>query len=124
MGVALWIVQGLLALLFLYAGVPKLVQSKGQLAETKLTAYAKDFSAGFLKMLGGLEVLGAIGLILPTLTGIWPWLTPLAAIGLAVIMLGATYTRWRRGETQEAVGTIVFCLLASFVAYGRFFLLP
>lgn len=66
------IVQVLLALLFLYAGVPKLVQSKAKLAEAKITAYAVDFSDGFLKMLGIPEVLGAIGLILPTLTGIFP----------------------------------------------------
>jgi hypothetical protein len=49
-----------------------------------------------------------------------PWLTPLAAVGLAVIMVGATYVRWRRGENQEAVGTTVFFLLTAFVAYGRF----
>jgi uncharacterized membrane protein YphA (DoxX/SURF4 family) len=120
MGIALWIVQGLLVLLFLFAGVPKLIQSKEKLTETKINAYAADFSPRFLKALGLLEILGAIGLILPELTGIMPWLTPLAAVGLAVIMVGATYVRWRRGENQEAVGTTVFFLLTAFVAYGRF----
>lgn len=122
MDIALWIVQGLLALLFIYAGVQKLAQSKEKLTEAKITAYAEDFSPGFLRTLGLLEVLGGIGVILPELTGILPWLTPLAAVGLALIMIGATYTRLRRGENQEAVGTIVFFLMAAFVAYGRFFL--
>ncbi|MCA9929089.1 MAG: DoxX family protein, partial [Anaerolineales bacterium] len=63
-----------------------------------------------------------IGLILPWLTGILPWLTPLAAVGLAIIMLGATNARLKRGETQFAIGTVVFFLMCAFVAYGRYFL--
>jgi hypothetical protein len=66
-----------------------------------------------------LEVLGAIGLIVPLLTGILPWLTPLAAIGLVLTMLGAMATHLRRGENQMLAVNLVL-LLAAFVAYGRF----
>ena len=84
--------------------------------------YGSDYSANFIKMLGVFEVLGGIGLVLPRLTGILPWLTPLAAVGLAIIMLGAVNTRYKRGENQFVIGTAVFFLLCIFVAYGRFFL--
>ena len=123
MNIALWIVQVLLALLFLFAGFQKLSQSKEDFGKNSFNTYAEDYSANFLKMLGLFELLGGIGLILPWLTGILPWLTPLAAAGLAVIMVGATYTRIRRGENQMAVGTVVFFLLLVFVAYGRYTML-
>ena len=122
MNIALWIVQILLALLYLYAGGQKLMMSQEAFIQTPMGGYGSDYSAGFLNLLGLLEVLGAIGLILPWLTGILPWLTPLAAAGLAAIMLGAIYVRYKRGETQLAVGTTVFFLMCVFVAYGRFFL--
>jgi uncharacterized membrane protein YphA (DoxX/SURF4 family) len=122
MNIALWIVQILLALIFIPAGAQKLMQSKEVMVQGGFTGYAADYSPGFLKTLGGLEVLGGIGVVLPWLTGILPWLTPLAAAGLAIIMIGATYVRFKRGETSMAVGTIVFFLMAVFVAYGRSFL--
>ena len=84
------------------------------------TSYAGDFSPGFLRMLGILELLGGIGIVLPHATDILPWLTPLAAMGLAIIMAGATNVRLRRGEPQMAIGTVVFLLLAVFVVYGRY----
>ena len=120
MNIALWIVQVLLAALFLFAGGQKLMLSRGALIQTPMGGYAKKYSANVLKLLGALEVLGAIGLILPWLTGILPWLTPLAATGLALVMVGATYVRLTRKETQLAIGTIVFFLMSLFVAYGRF----
>lgn len=122
MNIALWVVQALLALLFLYAGGQKLTMSREAFAATPMGSYGLDYSANFLKMLGVLEVLGGIGLILPWLTGILPWLTALAAVGLAVIMLGAINVRYQKGETQLIGGTAVFFLLCAFVAYGRFFL--
>ena len=122
MNIALWIVQILLALIFIPAGAQKLMQSKEVMAQGSFTGYAADYSPGFLKTLGVLEVLGGVGVVLPWLTGILPWLTPLAAAGLAIIMIGATYVRFKRGETSMAVGTIVFFLMAAFVAYGRSFL--
>ena len=122
MNIALWIVQILLALLFLYAGGQKLTMSQEAFTQTPMGGYGSDYSASFLKMIGSFEALGAIGLILPWLTDILPWLTPLAAVGLAVIMIGATNERYKKGESQMAIGTIVFFLMCVFVAYGRFFL--
>jgi hypothetical protein len=71
-----------------------------------------------------LEILGAIGLILPGLLGILPWLTPLAAVGLALVQVGAGITHIRRGENSYLVMNFILFALAVFVAYGRFFVEP
>jgi uncharacterized membrane protein YphA (DoxX/SURF4 family) len=118
MNIALWIVQALLALAFGMAGVMKLTQPKEKLA-TQM-AWVEDFPANVVKLLGALELLGAIGLIFPLLTGILSWLTPVAAMGLVLTMLGAMTTHRRRGENQMLVVNAVLLLLAAFVAYGRF----
>jgi len=118
MNIALWIVQGLLAVIFLMAGGMKLMQPKEKLAEKM--AWANDFSPGVIKLIGALEVLGAIGLILPQMTGILPWLTPLAALGLALTMVGAMVVHLRRNEAKEVVINVVLLVLTLFVAYGRF----
>ncbi|WP_028131252.1 DoxX family protein [Serinicoccus marinus] len=94
---ALWIINGLLALAFLGAGGMKLLRGKDALAASGMS-YVEDFSAGTVKLIGALEVLGAVGLIVPLLTGIVPVLTPIAAIGLAIIMIGAVVTHIRRKE--------------------------
>ena len=117
MNIALWVAAGLLAVAFLAAGLSKLVQPKEKLAER--TPYVEDFSAGAVKAIGGLEVLGAIGLILPGITKIAPVLVPLAATGLALMMIGAIVVHLRRGEKQIVVN-IVLLALAVFVAWGRF----
>lgn len=117
MNIALWIIQGLLAVLFTMAGGMKLTQPKEQLAARM--GWVNDFSAGTVKLIGGLELLGAIGLIAPVLTGILPWLTPLAALGLVLTMIGAAITHLRRGENQGIIANVVLLLLAAFVAYGR-----
>ncbi|MFQ5398858.1 MAG: DoxX family protein [Anaerolineae bacterium] len=122
MDVALWVVQGLLALAFLMAGTMKVMRPKEKLAEKM--GWVEDFSAGQVKIIGALEALGAIGLILPAATGILPWLTPTAAVGLALVMIGAALTYWRRGEYQMIAINLVLLLLAAFVAYGRFVLAP
>ncbi|MBI3962282.1 MAG: DoxX family protein, partial [Deinococcus sp.] len=83
MNIVLWIVQGLLALGFLMAGATKLMRSKAQLAPRM--PWVEDFSLGTIRAIGAVEVLGALGLVLPTLMGILPWLTPLAALGLVAI---------------------------------------
>ncbi len=118
MNVALWIVQGLLALAFAMAGFMKLTQPKEKLAAQM--KWVEDSAPNTVKLIGGLELLGAIGLILPMLTGILPWLTPLAAAGLVLTMLGAMATHLRRHENQMLVVNLVLLLLAAFVAYGRF----
>jgi hypothetical protein len=116
---ALWIVAGVLALGFLIAGGNKLITSREKLARAPGAGWANDFSAGFIKTLGTLEVLGAIGLIVPGLVGIAPILVPLAAIGLAVIMVGAGVVELRRHEPKHALVNLFYFALAVFVAVGR-----
>jgi len=122
MNVALWIVAGLLAAAFLAAGAMKLSQPREKIAASM--GWAEDFSAGTIKMIGAFEVLGAIGLILPALVGVAPVLVPLAAVGLAVIMVGAIVTHLRRKETQPVLVNVVLLALAVFVAVGRFWVAP
>ena len=122
MNTILWIVQTLLALVFVAAGFSKLTLSKEKMVARM--GWAQDFSPNALKAIGLAEVLGAVGLILPALTGILPWLTPLAAIGLVLIMIGAAFTHFRRGEYPSIIANLVLLALAAFVAYGRFVLVP
>lgn len=122
MSIALWVVQGLLAVAFVMAGTMKLTQPKEKLVAQM--AWAENFEPSILKLIGGLEILGAIGLIAPLLTGILPWLTPVAAVGLILTMLGAMYTHLRRNERQLMIVNLVLLLLAAFVAYGRFLIAP
>jgi len=110
---ALWIVQGLLALLFLFAGGMKLV-----LPIEELTAQT-PLPGSFLRFIGLAELLGALGLILPGLLRIRPGLTPLAAAGLVIIMIGATATTLATMGTAPALFPLVVGLLAAFVARGR-----
>jgi uncharacterized membrane protein YphA (DoxX/SURF4 family) len=121
MNIALWVVQVLLAGLFGMAGVLKTFQYERAKASLP---WVQDVSHGLTTFIGVSELLGAIGLVLPMLTGILPWLTPLAAVGLAVIMLLAIVFHLKRGEMQPVVFTIVLFALAAFVAYGRFVIAP
>ena len=118
MNIALWIVAGLLAIAFLGAGVMKLTQPKEKL-QTNM-GWVEDFSVLQVKGIGALELLGAIGLIVPGVTGIAPILVPIAALGLAVIMIGAAVTHIRRSETPMASVNLVLFAGAVFVAWGRF----
>lgn len=122
MNIALWIVQGLLALLFLMAGGMKVSQPKEKLATNM--EWAADAPASQIKVIGTLEILGALGLILPGLTGILPILTPLAALGLAATMVGAIITHARRQEYGAIIANVVILAMSLFVAYGRFALAP
>ena len=118
MNIALWIVQILLGVVFLMAGVMKSTQPKAKLKANM--SWVEDFAPNTVKLIGGLELLAGIGLVLPWLTGILPWLTPLAAVGLMLTMIGAAITHIRRGEYSGIAVNAVFLLLAAFVAYGRF----
>jgi uncharacterized membrane protein YphA (DoxX/SURF4 family) len=122
MGIALWVAQVLLAVAFLGAGATKLSQTKKKLA--KNMAWVEDFSQPTVRLIGALEVLGAIGIVLPALTGLLPWLTPLAALGLVLLMAGAVYTHLRREEGSAVIPPAVLLLLAALVAVGRSFVLP
>ena len=114
----LWIVQALLAVLFLFAGGMKLVMPIAEMTkEVPLPGW-------FLRFLGVSEVLGGIGLILPGLLRIRPGLTPLAAAGLVIIMIGAVVITLSIGSVTMALIPLVTGLLAAFVAYGRWRLAP
>ena len=113
----LWIVQGLLAALFLLAGVPKLVMSAEQMAAPGPI----QVPVLFVRFIGVCEILGAIGMVLPGLTGIKPGLTPLAAGGLLIIMIGATVVNLVDGPVMAAPFTVVLGVLAAIVIYGRWF---
>lgn len=115
---ALWIVQALLALLFLFAGVSKLIMSIEEMTKDV------QMPGAFLRFIAVMEILGAIGLILPSLLRIRPGLTPLAAAGLVVIMIGATVVSLMIGTISMALIPFVIGLLAAFVAYGRWKLAP
>ncbi|MFK4851811.1 DoxX family protein [Microbacterium sp. ZW T6_19] len=112
--IALWIVNGLLALAMLGGGVMKVLTPKAALAE-KGMAWTEDFSAGSIKAIATLEVVGALGLVLPLLTGIAPILTPLAGTGLAIIMVGATVVHLRRKEPFAPALVLAVLAVASAV---------
>jgi DoxX-like protein len=111
-GAVLWTIQGLLAALFLFAGGMKLAMPIGTLAAQA------HMSGAFLKFIGVCEVLGALGLILPGLLRIRPGLTPLAASGLAIIMIGATVISLPGGAVAALV-PFATGVLATLVALGR-----
>ena len=113
MNYALWIIQGLLALLFLFTGGMKLV------LPIEVMTQQMPMPGWFLRFIGVSEVLGAIGLILPGLLGVRPGLTPLAACGLVVIMIGATVLTLVAIGVATALIPLVVGLLSAFVAYGR-----
>jgi putative oxidoreductase len=122
MDIALWIVQGLLALVFLLVGVVKSVAPLESLKKNMTwIEYVAPWQARFI---GIAEVLGAIGLIAPKLTGILPQLTIAAAIGLVIVMVGAIVYHGRRKEYSAASATIVLFLLAAFVAVGYLVWVP
>jgi len=115
---ALWIVQGLLALIFLFAGGVKLV------LPLEVLTKQMPLPGLFVRFIGVAEVLGAIGLLLPGLLRIRPGLTPLAAAGLVIIMIGATTLTLVGGDLAPALIPLVVGLLSAFVAYGRWRLAP
>jgi hypothetical protein len=115
---ALWIVQALLALLFLFAGGTKLVLPLEQLQGPV------PLPGAFVRFIGVAEVLGALGLVLPGLLRIRPGLTPLAAAGLVIVMAGATVITAATGTLAMALIPLAVGVLAAFVAYGRWRLAP
>jgi uncharacterized membrane protein YphA (DoxX/SURF4 family) len=118
MTVVLWVVQGLLALVFLFSGASKLVMS--------IEEMTKDVAlpGAFLRFLGVAEMAGGVGLVLPGLLGILPGLTPLAAACLVIIMIGATVITATTMGVGMALIPLAVGLLAAFVAYGRWRLAP
>jgi uncharacterized membrane protein YphA (DoxX/SURF4 family) len=120
MNLVLWILQMLAALVFLASGVPKATLPIPQLA--RRVEWAGQIPPWLVRFIGVAEVLGAIGLILPAATGIAPWLTIAAAIGLVVAMLSAFVFHVRRAEFARLAPPVVLLLLAFVIAYGRWML--
>jgi uncharacterized membrane protein len=118
MNVVLWIVQGLLAAGFGMAGIMKSTQPKEKLVDR--LPWVEDFSPATVRFIGIVELAAALGLILPAVTGIAPVLTPLAATGLAVVMVLAAVIHVRRKEPSGIAVNAVLFALAAFVAWGRF----
>ncbi|AOW94234.1 DoxX family protein [Rhodococcus sp. WMMA185] len=116
----MWVVAVVLAVVYLAAGLMKVAVPYKKLTENPNMGWAKDFSPSSIRALGTAELLGAIGLILPQATGIAEVLTPLAAVGLAIVQVGAIVFHVRRKELQVLPVNIVLLLLAVFVAVGRF----
>jgi uncharacterized membrane protein YphA (DoxX/SURF4 family) len=117
--VVLWIIAGLLAAAFAAAGAMKLSQPVDKLAASGM-AWTEDLGPGPVKLIGTLEVLAAVGLILPAALGIAPVLVPLAALGLVLVMIGAIVTHARRKESQAIGINVVLLLLAAVIVWGRF----
>jgi hypothetical protein len=120
MNLTLWIIAGLLAVAYLVGGAIKLIVPNEKLAAIPGGGWVEDFSAGTVKAIGALEILAAMGLILPAALGIAPVLVPLAAVGLVLLMVGAVITRLRRHEAKVMVADLTYLALAGFVAWGRF----
>lgn len=118
MEIAVWVVQGLLGIVFLMAGGMKTLKSKAELQEVgERMAWTEDFDANILKGIGLVEVLGAIGITLPILLGIAEFLTPLAAGGLVLTMIGAIITHVRRNEFPAIGINLILGALAAFVLW-------
>src|SRR5438093_2371553 len=119
LNLVLWIVQGLLALFFLAAGAPKVI---GRGLE-RWTGFS-DLPGPMVVFIGFTEVLGAAGLVLPMATGVVPWLTPLAAVGLALIVLMAAGFHLRADERLNALESGFWASIAAVIAIGRWDLVP
>lgn len=122
MAIVLWIIQGILALVFLLAGLMKGFTPLEGLK--KNMAWVRVAPAAFVRFVGIAELLGALGLILPILTGIQPWLTIAAALGLVVVMLGAIIFHSTRKEYSQVGLNVVLLLLAVFIAVGHIVWVP
>lgn len=119
MNVTLWIIAGVVALASLGGGLLLLLRPKEKLAVSGW-AWVEDYSAGALKAIGTVKVLGGIGLILPAALDIAPVLVPLAAVGWVLLMVGAIITHLRRHETWNVAVNVVFLVLSAVIVWGRF----
>jgi hypothetical protein len=119
MNIVLWIVQALLAALFLFAGSMKFI-----MPIEEMTKQMPSMPGWFLRFIGVVEILGGLGLILPGLLRVKPGLTPLAGAGLVIVMIGATVIGFMIGPASGALIPLVVGVLAAFVAYGRWRVAP
>ncbi|MEU7679824.1 DoxX family protein [Micromonospora taraxaci] len=119
MNMALWIAAGLLAAVALAGGVTKTFVPKEKLAATNGGEWTADASVGFVKTLGILEILAAVGLILPAVLDIAPVLVPVTALCWVLLMVGAMITHLRYNEAKFIVVNLLYLAVAAFVAWGR-----
>jgi uncharacterized membrane protein YphA (DoxX/SURF4 family) len=119
MNLALWIIAIVLAVAFAGSGLMKLVVPKDKLV-TAGQGWAQDFSPTNIRLIGLVEILGAVGLVLPAAVHIAPILVPLAAVGLALVMVGAIVVHARRKEPMNIAVNVVLIAFAVVVALGRF----
>jgi len=120
MNLALWAITGLLALVALTGGITKVFVSKEKLAAAPGGSWTKDAGVGFVKTLGVLELLAAVGLILPAVVDVAPVLVPVTAVCWVFLMVGAMVTHGRRGEARFVVLNVIYLALAALIAWGRF----
>lgn len=120
MNLALWIGTGLLAAVALAGGTIKVLVPRQKLAATPGGQWTEDVSASVVKILGALELLAAVGLIVPAVVGIATVLVPVTALCWALLMIGAMITHGRRGEGRFAVLNLIYLMLAVFIMWGRF----
>jgi len=118
MNITLWTIQGILATVFCLSGIMILTQSKEKLAPKM--PFLNDYSPSMVKLVAFSHISGALGLILPLLLNIIPILTPIAACGLALVMLLAVNYNFRRGDMKSVAVDLVFFALFAFIAYYRF----
>src|SRR5688572_25743762 len=119
MNIALWILQVLLAAQFLFHGWIMIFPP-----EELIEIMNEQFSTWFRLFIGISESLGALGLLLPGITGIWPWLTSWAGVGLMIVAISASVLHFSRGETSSAIITLVLFVLLAFVSYMRWKVKP
>jgi hypothetical protein len=117
MTIALWIVEGLLGLIFVITGSFKFFQSKEKIIASG-GKWAEDFAPGIIKIIAGVELISGLSVIVPRLLGHGHYLTFLSAASIALIMTGSIYTHIRRKEFPHAIINFVFLLMALFVAYA------
>jgi len=118
MNIAIWVCQVLLAGVFLFSGMQKITQTKERMLATGQTG-VRDYPLGFIRFIAAMELLGAVGLVVPWATHVLPLLTPLAAVGLGIIMVGAGRAHARLHETRNVVANGVLLAICLFVAIAR-----
>lgn len=120
MNLTLWIAAGLLALVALTGGITKTFVPREKLAQHEGARWTRDFSPGFVKSLGLLEIVAAAGLILPAVVDVAPVMVPVTAVCWIALMIGAMVTHGRLGQTKLVLVNVVYVALAAFIAVGRF----
>ena len=122
MDIALWVIQILLGAVFILAGFMKITQPIPRLATNM--GWVNSYTPPFVRFIGAVEFLGGIGLIVPAITKILPWLTPVAAGGLAIVMAGAVVYHIQHKENAQVLPSLILLILSVIVLVGRSLVTP